>query len=53
LLVTDQPMISTGIKTAVSDADVTGKYVETHLKIGIDSLREIMESGISVKHLIF
>lgn len=53
LLVTDQPMISTGIKTAASDADVTSKYVETHLKIGIDSLREIMESGISVKHLIF
>ena len=53
LLVTDQPMISTGIKTAASDAEVTGKYVETHLKIGIDSLREIKDSKISVKHLIF
>ncbi len=53
LLVSDQPMISTGIKTEASDKKVTGKYVETHLKIGIDSLREIKENGISVKHLRF
>lgn len=53
LLVSDQPMISTGIKTAASDKRVTNKYVETHLKIGIDALREIMKNGISVKHLRF
>jgi AMP nucleosidase len=53
LLVSDQPMISTGIKTQKSDNQVTKKYVEMHLKIGIDSLREIIENGISVKHLRF
>jgi AMP nucleosidase len=53
LLVSDQPMISTGIKTEASDRQVTNKYVETHLKIGIDALKEIMETGISVKHLRF
>jgi AMP nucleosidase len=53
LLVSDQPMISTGIKTAISDRHVTDKYVETHLKIGIDALREIKDNGISVKHLRF
>jgi AMP nucleosidase len=53
LLVSDQPMISTGIKTAASDRLVTKKYVEMHLKIGIDALREIKENGISVKHLRF
>jgi len=53
LLVSDQPMISTGIKTAISDRQVTDKYVEMHLKIGIDSLREIKDNGISVKHLRF
>jgi len=53
LLVSDQPMISTGIKTAISDRDVTDKYVEMHLKIGIDALREIKDNGISVKHLRF
>ncbi len=53
LLVSDQPMISTGIKTASSDRRVTSKYAETHLKIGIDALREIKDNGISVKHLRF
>ena len=53
LLVSDQPMISAGIKTAASDRRVTSRYVETHLKIGIDALREIKDNGISVKHLRF
>ena len=53
LLVSDQPMISTGIKTEASDRKVTNKYVENHLKIGIDALKEIREKGISVKHLRF
>ncbi|MDX9811768.1 MAG: AMP nucleosidase [Bacteroidales bacterium] len=53
LLVSDQPMISAGIKTEASDRLVTDKFVETHLKIGIESLREIIDNGISVKHLRF
>jgi AMP nucleosidase len=53
LLVSDQPMISTGIKTEESDREVTHMYVEMHLKIGIDALREIIDNGISVKHLRF
>ena len=53
LLVSDQPMISTGIKTETSDHKVTSEYVETHLKIGIESLREIKENRVSVKHLKF
>jgi AMP nucleosidase len=53
LLVSDQPMISTGIKTEAIDQNVTDKYVEMHLKIVFDALREIKENGISVKHLRF
>jgi len=53
LLVSDQPMISTGIKTEASDNKVTEDFAETHLKIGIDSLREIKDNGMSVKHLKF
>jgi AMP nucleosidase len=53
LLVSDQPMISTGIKTEASDMQVTREYVELHLMLGIDSLREIKDHGISVKHLKF
>jgi len=53
LLVSDQPMISTGIKTAASDLKVTTIFVDTHLKIGIDALMEIKNNGRSVKHLRF
>lgn len=53
LLVSDQPMISAGIKTEQSDQLVTDQFVETHIKIGIDTLKEIKENAISVKHLRF
>ena len=53
LLVSDQPMISTGIKTDDSDRSITQKFVEEHLQMGIDSLAEIINNGKSVKHLKF
>ncbi|MBA7583381.1 AMP nucleosidase [subsurface metagenome] len=53
LLVSDQPMISTGIKTMKSDKKVTNTYVEEHLKIGIDAMLELINKGSSVKHLKF
>ena len=53
LLVSDQPMISTGIKTAESDKAVTEKFVTTHLKVGINAMQEIIHGGKSVKHLKF
>ena len=53
LLVSDQPMISAGVKTAASDRVVTEKYVEEHLSIGIDSLKELINNGLTVKHLRF
>lgn len=53
LLVSDQPMIPEGVKTEVSDQTVTQQFVENHLKIGIESLNELQNKGISVKHLRF
>ncbi|MCX6271679.1 MAG: AMP nucleosidase [Bacteroidetes bacterium] len=53
LLVTDQPMISTGIKTAASDKRVSAKYIDIHLEIGIDSLLQLVNNGLTVKHLKF
>ncbi len=53
LLVSDQPMIPEGVKTDVSDKTVTKKYVELHLRIGIDSLRQLINDGLTVKHLHF
>ena len=53
LLVSDQPMISTGIKTEESDKKVTGDYVESHLKIGIETMKDLRDNATSVKHLRF
>ena len=51
LLVSDQPMTPEGVKTDESDKRVSSDYVDHHIKIGIESLKEIMEEGRSVRHL--
>ncbi len=53
LLVSDQPMISAGVKTDKSDQKVTEDFVESHLKIGIESLNQLINNGLTVKHLYF
>jgi AMP nucleosidase len=53
LLVSDQPMIPEGVKTETSDKKVTETFVETHLKIGIDSLKQLINDGLTVRHLRF
>jgi AMP nucleosidase len=53
LLVSDQPMIPDGVKTSASDELVTRNFVDEHIRIGIQSLKEIMTNGKSVKHLKF
>lgn len=53
LLVSDQPMIPEGVKTESSDKKVTEKFVEAHLNIGIDSLKQLINDGHTVRHLRF
>jgi AMP nucleosidase len=53
LLVTDQPMVPDGVKTEASDKLVSDGFVEDHLKIGVASIQELQNKGISVKHLRF
>jgi len=53
LLVSDSPMVPEGVKTEDSDKVVTSQYVETHLKIGIDSLKQLINDGLTVRHLKF
>ncbi|HEY6082542.1 MAG TPA: AMP nucleosidase [Chitinophagaceae bacterium] len=53
LLVSDQPMIAEGVKTEESDKKVTAGYVDRHLHIGIDSLKQLINNGLTVKHLRF
>jgi AMP nucleosidase len=51
LLVSDQPMDPQGVKTSESDKKVTSNFVDTHIKIGIEALKEIRDEGRSVRHL--
>ncbi len=53
LLISDQPMISEGIKTEKSDIHVTSNFAEEHVAIGIKALRSIIENKETVKHLRF
>ena len=53
LLVSDQPMVPEGVKTEESDKLVTDQFVERHLRIGIDSLKQLINNGATVRHLRF
>ncbi len=53
LLVSDSPMIPEGVKTEASDSKVTAEFVERHLKIGIASLKQLINNGQTVRHLKF
>jgi AMP nucleosidase len=53
LLVSDEPMTPEGVKTAESDKSVDDKHVSMHLRIGIDSLKQLINKGVTVKHLKF
>lgn len=53
LLVSDQPMIPEGIKSATSDTKVTERFVRAHLEIGVDSLKQLINKGETVRHLKF
>ena len=53
LLVSDQPLLAAGIKTEQSDRMVTQQYATEHLRIGIDSLKQLINKGLTVKHLRF
>lgn len=53
LLVSDQPMISDGVKTEKSDQIVTQNFVKEHVRVGIDALTTLINNGQTVKHLRF
>lgn len=53
LLVSDMPMTPDGIKTEASDQKVTAGFAELHLAIGVKSLKQLINQGLTVKHLRF
>jgi AMP nucleosidase len=53
LLVSDQPMVPDGVKTSKSDETITTNFVDLHLKMGIESLKQLINNGLTIKHLRF
>ncbi len=53
LLVSDKPMEPDGVKTESSDSSVTANYVDLHIQIGIQSLKQLINNGQTIKHLKF
>ena len=50
LLVSDMPLIPDGIKTEELDKQVNEKYLDLHLKLGVEAMTEIDEQGEQIKH---
>jgi AMP nucleosidase len=46
-------MVPEGVKTEASDSIVTAEFVERHLSIGIESLKQLINDGLTVRHLQF
>lgn len=53
LLVSDLPMTPEGIKTEHSDKNVTEKYADLQLDIGIEAMADIGDAGEQIKHFTF
>ncbi len=53
LLVSDIPMMPEGVKTEKSDKEVTAKFADLHLEIGIEAMTEIGVKGEHIKHFTY
>ena len=50
LLVSDMPLIPEGVKTEERDQKVTEKYLDLHLKLGVDAMTDIEDKGEPIVH---
>ena len=50
LLVSDVPITPDGVKTAESDKEVTSKWADLHLDIGIEAMTSIGDAGEQIRH---
>jgi AMP nucleosidase len=46
-------MVGRGIKTQASDRKVTTKFLDDHLLIGMETMKDLVEKKLVVKHLRF
>lgn len=53
LLVTDQPMIPEGVKTEAKDKENSRLFDKRHVEVGIESLKQLINRGDTIRHLKF
>lgn len=53
LLISDIPVMPDGVKTEESDRQVSERFMDLHLTIGIESMTHIGRKGEEIKHLRF
>ena len=53
LLVSDVPTTPEGVKTEASDAEVTSKWVDLHLEVGIEAMTNIGQRGEQIRHFCY
>ncbi len=50
LIVSDVPITPEGVKTEVGDKAISAKWTDIHLKLGIESLKDLDANGEQIKH---
>lgn len=53
LLVSDVPITPEGVKTEQGDKTTSQKWIDIHLQLGIDSLKDLAAKGEQIKHFIY
>lgn len=50
LVVSDVPITPEGVKTESGDKQVSAKWTDIHIKLGLESLKDLEENGEPIKH---
>jgi AMP nucleosidase len=50
LVVSDVPITPEGVKTEAGDKNVSAKWTDIHLKLGIESMKDLESKGEQIKH---
>lgn len=53
LMISDKPLEEDGVKTEESDRKVTQMFVEEHVHLGVEALRQIIDEKKTIQHIRF
>ncbi len=53
LMISDMPLIESGVKTEESDKRVTQQFASLHVKMGIETLQQIIDGKKTIRHIRF